>query len=75
MKPLESIKMTMIANYPTKKICKESIGKRLNYIETSVFGTEYKDNGVLTVAHRPYITGRGKEWFGQIVMKDGRLAK
>ena len=65
--------MTLIANYPTKKAAKEAIGQPLRYIETSMFGAEYRADGVLTVANRPHITGRGKEWFGQITMKDGRI--
>lgn len=64
----------LIANYPSKKACKEAIGKPLRYTETSMFGAEYKDNGVLTVANRPHITGLGKEWFGNITMKDGLIA-
>lgn len=67
--------MTLIANYPSKKACKEHTGKRLNYIETSMFGSEYKDNGVLTVCNRPHITHNGREWFGQITMKDGLIFK
>ena len=63
----------LIANYPSKKDCKANIGKRLRYIETSMFGEEYKDNGSFAVANRPHITGLGREWFGQIVMKDGLI--
>ena len=63
----------LIAKYPSKKECKANIGKRLRYIETSMFGEEYKDNGSFTVANRPHITGLGREWFGQIVMKDGLI--
>lgn len=61
----------LIACYPSKKECKASIGKPLKYIETSMFGEEYKANGVLTVANRPHITRLGREWFGNITMKDG----
>jgi hypothetical protein len=67
--------MTLIANYPSKKACKENIGKRLHYIETSMFGSEYQSNGVLTVANRPHITHNGKEWFGQVTMKDDLILK
>lgn len=62
--------MTLIVNYASKKECKENIGKRLMYTETSLFGMEYQSNGTITVAHRPHITGQGREWFGQITMKD-----
>ena len=39
-----------------------------------MFGAEYKPDGVLTVANRPHITGLGREWFGNITMKDGKIA-
>jgi NADH:ubiquinone oxidoreductase subunit F (NADH-binding) len=64
----------LIARYASKKECKENIGKPLRYIETSMFGEEYKLNGVLTVANRPHITKLGREWFGNITMKDGLIA-
>lgn len=53
--------MTLIANYPSKKACKESIGQPLKYIETSIFGAEYTPNGTLTVANRPHITRQGRD--------------
>ena len=40
--------MTLIANYPSKKNLKEHIGRGLNYIETSMFGPQYKGEGTLT---------------------------
>jgi hypothetical protein len=67
--------MTMIAVYPSKKVLKENIGQRLRYQETSMFGPEYRDNGVLTVANRPHITGIGREFFAQVTMKDGIIIK
>jgi hypothetical protein len=67
--------MTLIANYPSKKACKESIGQPLNYIETSFFGPEYRENGTFVVANRPHITGKGREWFAEITMKDGLIFK
>ena len=33
--------MTMIFDYPSKKVLKENIGKPLRYQETSMFGEEY----------------------------------
>jgi hypothetical protein len=63
----------LIAVYPSKKECKENIGKPLKYIETSMFGEEYKPNGVLTVANRPHITKIGREWFGNITMENGLI--
>lgn len=67
--------MTMVVRYPSKKVLKENIGQRLKYIETSMFGPEYRDNGVLTVANRPHITGMGREFFAQVTMKDGLIQK
>jgi len=63
--------MTTIALYPTKKACKEAIGTSFKYQETSIFAPEYTSTGTITVAHRPYVTGVGREWFGQITLKDG----
>ena len=67
--------MTLIANYPSKKECKAAIGKPLRYIETSMFGPEYKPDGKLTVANRPHITHKGREWFGIVTMVNGLIAK
>ena len=67
--------MTLIARYPSKKACKEAIGQPLKYIETSMFGSEYKPDGVLTVANRPHVTGLGREWFGQITMEAGLIKR
>ena len=65
----------IVFNYPSKKILKENIGKKLMYIETSMFGAEYIDNGTLTGANRPHITGQGREFFAQVTMKDGLISK
>ncbi len=67
--------MTLVVKYPSKKVMKESVGKPLRFIETSLFGAEYRDNGVLTVANRPHITGMGREFFANVTMKDGVIAK
>ena len=65
--------MTMVVKYPSKKVLKESIGQPLKYIETSMFGPEYKSDGMLTVANRPHITGLGREFFAQVWMKNGLI--
>jgi hypothetical protein len=67
--------MTMVVRYPSKKALKEHIGKPLRYIETSYFGPEYKDDGELVVANRPHITGLGREFFAQVTMANGLIAK
>jgi hypothetical protein len=67
--------MTMIVLYPTKKVLKEAVGQRLKYQETSMFGDEYRADGVLTVANRPHITGMGREFFAQVTMQAGVITK
>ncbi len=64
----------IVFNYPSKKVLKENIGQKLMYIETSLFGPEYLDNGMLTGANRPHITGQGREFFAQVTMKDGLIS-
>tara|TARA_R110000868_G_scaffold273149_1_gene532374 strand:- start:213 stop:419 length:207 start_codon:yes stop_codon:yes gene_type:complete len=63
----------LVFNYLSKKELKEHVGKPLRYIETSMFGAEYKDNGVLTGANRPHITHRGREFFANVTMQDGLI--
>ena len=67
--------MTIIFIYESKKLLKENIGKRLKYIETSMFGNEYRPDCMLTGANRPHITGIGREFFANVTMKDGLIAK
>ena len=67
--------MTMVVVYPSKKELKANIGKPLRYIETSLFGPEYRDNGILTVANRPHITGLGREFFARVTMQNGIIEK
>ena len=61
--------------YKSKKELKESIGKPLEYIETSMFGAEYLSDGVLIGANRPHITRIGREFFARVTMRDGLIAK
>jgi hypothetical protein len=63
----------LVFNYESKKVLKESIGKPLRYIETSMFGPEYRDNGILTGANRPHITGKGREFFANVTMENGLI--
>lgn len=63
----------IVFNYESKKALKECIGKPLRYIETSMFGNEYIDNGILTGANRPHITGKGREFFANVTMENGLI--
>ena len=67
--------MTMVVVYKSKKELKQNIGNALDFIETSMFGPEYRDNGILTVANRPHITGIGREFFARVTMKDGKIER
>ena len=63
----------LVFNYESKKVLKENVGKPLRYIETSMFGEEYKPNGVLVGANRPHITHKGREFFAQVTMANGLI--
>ncbi len=68
--------MTMlVTGYTSKKELKASVGKPLQYEETSMFGPEYKSTGSFVVAHRPLVTGlKGREFFAKVTMQDDRIA-
>ena len=51
------------ASYPTKKALRESIGQHFRYIETSMFGPEYRPDVMLTVVG-PSPTQR--RWFANV---------
>lgn len=63
----------LVFNYESKKALKENVGKPLRFIETSLFGPEYRDNGILTGANRPHITGKGREFFANVTMENGLI--
>lgn len=65
----------LIFKYESKKRMRECIGQPLAYEETSIFGEEYKANGVLTGSNRPSITGiKGREFFAKVTMSNGLIA-
>ena len=65
-------RIMMGANYKTKKALKESIGKALRYVETSMFGAEYKDDGTFcVVGPDPYI----RKWYASVTMENGLIKK
>jgi len=65
--------MTLAASgYKAKKDLKASVGKPLNYRETSLFGAEYKANGKFAVVG-PSATER--KWFAEVTMKEGLIEK
>jgi hypothetical protein len=66
--------MTMgVSGYKTKKELKAAIGKPLNYVETSMFGAEYKTDGSFCVVGPCAHTKR--TWFATVTMKEGLIVK
>ena len=65
--------MTLWAKYPTKKELKASVGRRLQYEETSIFGPEYKATGSFAVVGPDAYHNR--KWFALVVMKDDIIQK
>lgn len=62
----------MAASYKTKKALKESVGKPLRYVETSMFGAEYRADGAFAVVGpSPY----QRKWYAQVTMAGGLIAK
>ena len=65
----------LVLQYETKKALRAAIGQPLRFVETSMFGQEYKPTGVLTGSNRPYspeIGGVGtREYFARVTMQDG----
>ena len=55
------------AIYKTKKDLKASIGHTLDYVETSIFGAEYRANGTFNVVG-PSPTRR--VWYATVTMRD-----
>lgn len=61
--------MMGVYGYKAKKDLKASVGKPLNYVETSIFGPEYKENGSFCVVGPCAYTNR--KWFATVVMENG----
>jgi hypothetical protein len=61
------------ATYPTKKALKEAVGTPLRYVETSMFGAEYKPDGEFcVVGPDPY---RKRSWYATVTMSGGLIKK
>tara|TARA_B110000503_G_C7113018_1_gene399049 strand:+ start:1404 stop:1613 length:210 start_codon:yes stop_codon:yes gene_type:complete len=66
----------LILNYKSKKELKEQIGRPLDYTETSMFGPEYKPDGVIMGSNRPYTTNNeGREFFAEVTLKNNLIKK
>ena len=66
----------LILNYKSKNELKEKIGKPLDYTETSVFGPEYKPDGIIVGSNRPHSTNnKGREFFAEVTLKNNLIKK
>lgn len=63
----------LIFDYPSKKALAACVGERLRFQETSVFGAEYRANGMLVGCNRPHLTGHKREFFAEVRMRDGLI--
>ena len=64
--------MLGISGHKTKKSLKGAVGQTPNFIETSIFGAEYKGDGsYCVVGPDPYV----RKWFATVTVKDGVIAK
>lgn len=62
----------LVATYKTKALLKKSVGQRLRYIETSLFGFEYTPDGrFAVVGPGPY----DRKWYATVVMENGVIKK
>ena len=55
--------------YETKKELRNNIGNELDYIETSMFGEEYKSTGTITGCNKK------RSWFANVIMEDDKIIK
>jgi len=59
------------ARYATKKELKAQVGQPLRYVETSMFGPEYKPDGKFVVVGPDPYTNR--KWYAEVVMEGGKI--
>lgn len=62
----------LAAHYKTKQDLKAAVGQPLRYEETSLFGTEFKENGTFPVVGPSSLS---RKWFAQVTMENGRIKK
>lgn len=57
----------------TKKILKQEVGRYFTPVETSMFGNEYKGDGVYTVVGPNAFNNR--KWYANVTVKEGKIVK
>lgn len=65
--------MLGVTGYKNKKALKESVGKPLNYVETSMFGKEFKSTGKNTVVGPCAYTNR--KFYATVETENGIIKK
>ncbi len=62
-------------SYPTKKALKNSVGKRLMFEETSMFGNEYPASGtgeVIGVGPDAYVK---RDWYATVILDSDLIVR
>lgn len=63
----------LVANYKTKKMLKEAVGKKLNYTETTMFGIyEFVENGKMNVVGP---AAYNRDWYAEVWNENGLIVK
>jgi len=62
----------IVAKYKTKKDLKSSVGQPLRYVETSIFGLEYRATGKFCVVGP---SAYERKWYAEVTMQDGLILK
>lgn len=60
-----------IAGFKTKKELKAAVGKKPEFIETSMFGKEFKGDGRYTIVGP---TPQIRKWYATVTVTDGLIA-
>lgn len=63
----------MGAPYKTKAELKKAVGQPLRYIETSLFGPEYKTDGQFAIVGPDPYTSR--KWYATVTMENGLIKR
>lgn len=61
--------MTLIVEYPTKKVLKTQVGTELQFYDPSICGSQYKSTG------KNYVTNSRRTWFAQVITKNDLIVK
>ena len=72
----------LLTGYKSRKELAACIGEPLKYVETSMFGNEFKRDGSFIAMHRPLLKEyngialpKGREFGARITMANGLISK